>query len=49
MIELYEEGGTVAGALPQLGVEGAYGIPATQGPAERAVLHMLRSGHPAGK
>ncbi|MEU0119296.1 DNA topoisomerase IB, partial [Streptomyces bobili] len=44
VIELYEEGVTVAAALPQLGVEGAYGIPATQGPAERAVLHMLRSG-----
>ncbi|NWF29574.1 DNA topoisomerase IB [Streptomyces sp. PKU-EA00015] len=46
VIELYEEGVTVAGALPRLGDEGAYGIPATQGPAERAVLHMLRTDHP---
>ncbi|MEU4211540.1 DNA topoisomerase IB [Streptomyces sp. NPDC026206] len=46
VIELYEEGVTIAAALPRLGDEGAYGIPATQGPAERAVLHMLRTGHP---
>ncbi|MDG9709003.1 DNA topoisomerase IB [Streptomyces sp. DH10] len=46
VIELYEEGVTVAAALPHLGDEGAYGIPATHGPAERAVLRMLRSGHP---
>ncbi|TQJ90920.1 DNA topoisomerase IB [Streptomyces sp. SLBN-31] len=45
VIELYEEGVTVAAALPRLGDEGAYGIPATQGPAERAVLRMLRNGH----
>ncbi|MFC8918866.1 DNA topoisomerase IB [Streptomyces sp. NPDC057116] len=44
VIELYEEGVTVAAALPRLGDEGAYGIPATQGPAERAVLRMLRTG-----
>ncbi|MER7112080.1 DNA topoisomerase IB [Streptomyces sp. NPDC000229] len=48
VIELYEEGVTVAAALPHLGDEGAYGIPATQGPAERAVLHMLRTGQPPG-
>ncbi|MES5817740.1 DNA topoisomerase IB [Streptomyces sp. RG80] len=42
VIELYEEGVTVAAALPHLGEEGVYGIPATQGPGERAVLHMLR-------
>ncbi|MEU2923651.1 DNA topoisomerase IB [Streptomyces sp. NPDC007251] len=46
VIELYEEGVTVAAALPQLGDEGPYGIPATQGPAERAVLRMLRTGRP---
>jgi DNA topoisomerase I len=44
VIELYEEGVTVAAALPRLGDEGTYGIPATRGPAERAVLHMLRNG-----
>ncbi|MEV7130740.1 DNA topoisomerase IB [Streptomyces sp. NPDC093260] len=42
VIELYEEGVTVAEALPYLGNESSYGIPATQGPAERAVLRMLR-------
>lgn len=46
VIELYEEGVSVAAALPHLGDEDAYGIPATHGPAERAVLRMLRSGHP---
>ncbi|WP_225840225.1 DNA topoisomerase IB [Streptomyces sp. NK08204] len=46
VIELYEEGVTVAAVLPQLGGEGSYGTPATQGPAERAVLRMLRTGRP---
>ncbi|MFH8337537.1 DNA topoisomerase IB [Streptomyces sp. AM6-12] len=46
VIELYEEGITVAAALPHLGDEGAYGVPATRGPVERAVLGMLRDGHP---
>jgi DNA topoisomerase IB len=49
VIELYEEGVTVAAALPRLGAEGTHGIPATQGPAERAVLHMLRTGRPPEK
>ncbi|GAA3305610.1 DNA topoisomerase IB [Streptomyces cinereospinus] len=48
VIELYEEGVTVAAALPRLGDEGAYGIPATQGPAEREVLRMLRDGRGPG-
>ncbi len=42
VIELYEEGVTIADALPDLGDEGTHGVPATQGPAERAVLRMLR-------
>ncbi|WP_158827967.1 hypothetical protein [Streptomyces sp. NRRL S-118] len=42
MIEPYEEGVTVEAALPHLGDEGAFGIPATQGPAERAVLRIGR-------
>ncbi|MFJ8187653.1 DNA topoisomerase IB [Streptomyces sp. NPDC096105] len=46
VIELYEEGVTVAPALPHLGNEAAFGIPATQGAAERAVLSMLRTGTP---
>ncbi|MDN3296042.1 DNA topoisomerase IB [Streptomyces ficellus] len=45
VIELYEEGVTVAAALPHLGDETPYGIPATQGLTERAVLRMLRTGH----
>ncbi|MFV0131246.1 DNA topoisomerase IB [Streptomyces sp. HMX112] len=48
VVELYEEGVTVSAALPALGEEGGYGTPATQGPAERAVLHMLRTGRPPG-
>lgn len=48
VIELYEEGVTVAAALPRLGDEGPYGIPATQGPAETAVRHMSRTGRPPG-
>ncbi|MEW2291126.1 DNA topoisomerase IB [Streptomyces sp. NPDC006743] len=48
VVELYEEGVTVAAALPRLGEEGSDGIPATQGPAERAVLRMLRTGRPPG-
>ncbi|MFD7705515.1 DNA topoisomerase IB [Streptomyces caelestis] len=46
VIELYEEGVTIASVLPRLGDEGAHGVPATQGPAERAVLRMLRDGRP---
>ncbi|GHE60231.1 DNA topoisomerase [Streptomyces longispororuber] len=42
VVELYEEGVTAASALPDLGAEGSYGTPATQGAAERAVLRMLR-------
>ncbi|MEU0157708.1 DNA topoisomerase IB [Streptomyces sp. NPDC006261] len=45
VLELYEEGVTVAAALPHLGDESAHGIPATQGPVEEAVLNMLRPGH----
>ncbi|MEV5241917.1 DNA topoisomerase IB [Streptomyces cinnamoneus] len=49
VIELYEEGVTVAATLPRLGDDVADGTPATQGPAERAVLHMLRTGRPPAK
>ncbi|WP_425276554.1 hypothetical protein [Streptomyces nigra] len=44
MIELDEEGVTVAEALPHLGDEGTDGLPATHGPVEQAVLRMLRAG-----
>jgi DNA topoisomerase IB len=44
VVELYEEGVTVAAALAHLGDEGGYGVPATRGPVEQAVLRMLRDG-----
>ncbi|MFI0739374.1 DNA topoisomerase IB [Streptomyces sp. NPDC021100] len=46
VIELYEEGVTIASALPRLGDGVDPGVPATHGPAERAVLRMLRTGRP---
>ncbi|MDT9683968.1 DNA topoisomerase IB [Streptomyces sp. TRM76323] len=48
VVELYEEGVTVADALPALGAAAPYGVPATHGPVERAVLRMLRGGHGSG-
>ncbi|MBO0774763.1 MAG: DNA topoisomerase IB [Actinobacteria bacterium] len=42
VIELYEEGVTVAPALGLLGEEAEYGELATQGPVEEAVLKLLR-------
>ncbi|OII65103.1 hypothetical protein BJP40_18030 [Streptomyces sp. CC53] len=46
VIELYVEGVTVAAALPHLGAAAPYGLPATVGPAERAVLRMPRADRP---
>ncbi|MER7397849.1 DNA topoisomerase IB [Streptomyces sp. NPDC000151] len=43
IVELYEEGITVAPALPHLGEEGTPGVPATQGAVEQAVLRLLRT------
>ena len=43
VIDLFEDGITVAGALPRLGEDTALGHPATHGPMERAVLRMLRT------
>ncbi|WP_141578724.1 DNA topoisomerase IB [Actinomadura sp. WMMA1423] len=43
IIELYEEGTTIARALGRLGVDVAEGELATQGPAEQAVLGLLRA------
>ncbi|CAL9620646.1 DNA topoisomerase IB [Streptomyces sp. enrichment culture] len=48
VVELYEEGVTVAAALPRLGAESAYGSLATLGTVEAAVLRMLRTGRPPG-
>ncbi|THA75812.1 DNA topoisomerase IB [Streptomyces sp. A0592] len=41
VIELYEEGETIAPALGELGKDGLFGKPATHGAAEGAVLHLL--------
>lgn len=41
VIELYEEGRTIAAALGALGAQQSFGQPATQGPIERAVLDLL--------
>ncbi|MFD0691615.1 DNA topoisomerase IB [Actinomadura fibrosa] len=44
IIDLYEEGETIAPALTKLGVDAAEGELATQGPVEQAVLDLLRNG-----
>ncbi|WP_059007684.1 DNA topoisomerase IB [Streptomyces specialis] len=46
VIELYEDGVTLEPVLSRLGAGVAAGAPATQGPVERAVLRMLRTGRP---
>ncbi|MFD3543312.1 DNA topoisomerase IB [Streptomyces sp. NPDC058662] len=46
VIELYEEGKTIAPVLGRLGEDGLFGRPATHGEVERAVLELLRSGRP---
>ncbi|MFF8413959.1 DNA topoisomerase IB [Streptomyces omiyaensis] len=43
VIELYEQGETIAGALDALGEDGVLGRPATHGGVERAVRHLLHS------
>ncbi|TDD74000.1 DNA topoisomerase IB [Actinomadura rubrisoli] len=43
IIELYEDGRTIAPVLSKLGVETSAGELATQGPVERAVLDLLRT------
>ena len=44
VIELYEEGTTIAAALGRLGQQSEFGELATQGAAEAAVLRLLSSG-----
>lgn len=44
VIELYEDGETIADVLGKLGEDGLFGRPATHGAVERAVLHLLRTG-----
>lgn len=41
VIELYEEGRTIASDLDQLGADANFGQPSTQGPVEEAVLRLL--------
>lgn len=43
LIELYEDGQTIADALGKLGKDGTFGRPATHGAVERAVLRLLQS------
>ncbi|MFE4632321.1 DNA topoisomerase IB [Streptomyces sp. NPDC056773] len=42
LIELYEDGRTIADALGKLGKDGTFGQPATHGAVERAVLRLLQ-------
>ncbi|MER7538372.1 DNA topoisomerase IB [Streptomyces sp. NPDC097704] len=44
VVELYEDGRTIAAALGELGRDGLFGEPATHGAVERAVLDLLRTG-----
>jgi DNA topoisomerase-1 len=44
VIELFEQGVSIVDVLPQLGEEQTFGVPATHGAAEEAVLHLLRTG-----
>ncbi|MEE1940265.1 DNA topoisomerase IB [Streptomyces sp. TRM 70361] len=48
VVELYEEGVTIAPVLDRLGDRAAFGVPATRGAVEEAVLRMLRTGRPPG-
>ncbi|MFG3280977.1 DNA topoisomerase IB [Streptomyces sp. NPDC048111] len=41
VIELYEQGRTIASDLDELGADADYGHPSTQGPVEEAVLRLL--------
>ncbi|MFD4247614.1 DNA topoisomerase IB [Streptomyces sp. NPDC058525] len=43
VIELYEEGQTIAASLGRLGEDGTFGRPATHGRVECAVLRLLRA------
>ncbi|MCX5613464.1 hypothetical protein OHB39_39105 [Streptomyces sp. NBC_00047] len=45
VIDLYEDGRTIAPVLGKLGEEAMFGEPATHGAVERAVLNLLRAGH----
>jgi DNA topoisomerase I len=42
VIDLYDDGFTVATSLERLGAEGDFGQPATHGMVEAAVLRLLR-------
>ncbi|MFE1409788.1 hypothetical protein ACFW6F_03070 [Streptomyces sp. NPDC058746] len=46
VVELYEDGQTIAPTLGALGEHGLVGRPATQGAVELAVLKVLRAGKP---
>ncbi|WP_234435756.1 hypothetical protein [Streptomyces sp. NRRL F-2747] len=45
IVELYEDGRTIAPVLGEMGAGDLFGEPATHGAVERAVLDLLRTGH----
>lgn len=47
IIDLYDDGSTVASSLERLGADADFGQPATHGRVEAAVLRLLRSDTPA--
>jgi DNA topoisomerase IB len=47
IIDLYDDGGTIASSLERLGADADFGQPATHGRVEAAVLRLLRSDTPA--
>ena len=49
VIDLYDDGTTIASSLERLGADATYGQPATHGPVEAAVLRLLRSPVSAGR
>jgi DNA topoisomerase-1 len=46
VIELYQDGRTIAGALGELGKDSDFGDLATKGRAEKAVLNLLKATGP---
>lgn len=47
VLDLYDDGTTIAASLERLGADASYGQPATHGQVEAAVLRLLRSQVPA--
>ncbi|MDQ1614560.1 MAG: hypothetical protein QOJ60_499 [Actinomycetota bacterium] len=49
VVDLYDDGVTIARSLERLGADAAFGQPATHGQVEAAVLRMLRTPRRAGR